>query len=174
MTIWVNTHYKERCLSHTCQNVQHPPDDLNQGSMGYEYLKLSQSWHQGLGTCYSLFTEHSSPQMSNWLALLFTSCLCPNVPFSGRPEQPHYFKALDHSNTSPPCPFLWFYFLHCTLPFLIYHILYLGCPLFLILPPPISNPWNANFQEARDIFVFIFCTCDASHKNSVWHIIGTQ
>lgn len=41
MTIWVNTYYKERCLSHTCQNAPHPPDNLNQGFMGYKYLKLS-------------------------------------------------------------------------------------------------------------------------------------
>lgn len=41
---------------------QHSPDHLNQGSVGYKYLKLFQSRPQVLSTCCSLFSKHFSPR----------------------------------------------------------------------------------------------------------------
>ena len=125
-------------------------------------------WHMLFFLCRTLF-YHVYPACS----LVYFLSL-PKFPLLWRPLQPYYFKIPDHSH-STPCPFPCFYFLHRAQPFLVYHLSYLHCSLFLTLPPLLSsNRWNAKLQEARDTFVFIFCSCNPSHKNSIWHMIGTQ
>lgn len=131
---------------------QHSPDHLNQGSVGYKYLKPFQSRPQVLSTCCSLFSKHFS-QMSTWLNSSFISCLCSDFPFSGWLLQPHYLTTATHTS-SHPTPFPAFIFpLHLSFSCPISHLSYL---LFLTLPH--LHPISSGIQSPRraEICLFFF------------------
>lgn len=121
--------------------------------MGYKYLKLSQSRPQGCGTYYSLFSEHSTPDVHpTHFIILYHLCLVfAQISPTQEGLYNHCLKSFDHSHSYliTPYPFFCFYFSIALIFFL--HVMYFTCLSYSFslshTPAPVSLEYKFSGEQ---------------------------
>lgn len=154
-TIWVNTRDKERCLLHSSQNAQHPPDYVSQGSVGYKYLKLSQTRPQGLAHAI-LSLQNTPPDVHLACCIVYLLSLL-KFPLLRKASTTTLFKTSwsPLTNPQPSISLSFLLFFHSTYPFLAYDVFSLFTDSHS-LPPRPQHPLECKAPGGQSYFHLYF------------------